>query len=86
VGKRQLSYKNTNVLIRNPDSDWRISLSKTGFINEAGRCLVMLAWLRERPVIIVLLDAQGKLTPIGDSNRIRDWLNQNTVVQHANRG
>ncbi len=84
VGSQQLNYKNTNLLIRN--SDWRISLSKTGFINEAGRCLVMLAWLKDRPTIIVLLDAQGQLTPVGDSNRIRDWLEQTALAQLLGQG
>jgi len=56
------------------NSDWEIRVSKTGYINEAGRCLVMLAQLAGRPVIIVLLDSWGKFTRIGDANRIRRWV------------
>lgn len=69
---RAREFRNTNALVRN--SDWEIGVSKTGYINEAGRCLVMLARLAGRPVIIVLLDSWGKLTRIGDANRIRRWV------------
>ncbi|KAA6184844.1 peptidase S11 [Thiohalocapsa marina] len=67
-----LQYRNTNPLVRN--ADWRVELSKTGYINEAGRCLLMQAVVAERRLYIVLLNAQGKLTPVGDSNRLRQWL------------
>ena len=53
---------------------WEIGLSKTGFINAAGRCLVMQAKVATRSLIIVLLDSVGKYTRIGDANRIRQWL------------
>lgn len=66
-------FNNTNVLIRNQNSSWEIGLSKTGFINEAGRCLVMQAEINHQPVIIVLLDSVGKMTRIGDANRIKSW-------------
>jgi D-alanyl-D-alanine endopeptidase (penicillin-binding protein 7) len=56
------------------NQSWEIGLSKTGYINEAGRCLVMQTEIAERPVVIVLLNSFGKLTPFGDSNRIRKWL------------
>ena len=56
-GRRRLAFHNTNQLIRS--SRWQIGLSKTGFIDEAGRCLVMQAHVAQRPVLIVLLDAQG---------------------------
>ncbi len=69
---RAREFRNTNALVRN--SDWEIGVSKTGYINEAGRCLVMLARLAGRPVIIVLLDSWGRLTRIGDANRIRRWV------------
>jgi D-alanyl-D-alanine endopeptidase (penicillin-binding protein 7) len=72
TGHRTLAYHNTNRLVSN--EDWHIGLSKTGYINEAGRCLVMQATLKARPVIIVLLDSWGKLTRIADANRIRKWL------------
>ncbi len=67
-----LEYRNTNPLVRN--ADWRVELSKTGFINESGRCLVMQTLIDGRRLQIVLLGASGKLTTVGDSNRLRDWL------------
>lgn len=70
-----LSFVNTNALVRG--GKWDIGLSKTGFINEAGRCLVMQAQISGQPVIIVLLDSVGKLTRIGDANRIRKWVENN---------
>jgi D-alanyl-D-alanine endopeptidase (penicillin-binding protein 7) len=72
VAGRQLAYHNTNRLVSN--ENWNIGLSKTGFTNDAGRCLVLQAKLAEREVIIVLLDSWGKLSRIGDANRIRAWL------------
>jgi len=72
VGQHVLQFNNTNALVRNPQ--WRISVSKTGFINESGKCLVMQTWINDKPTIIVLLDSWGKLTPIGDSQRIRQWI------------
>ena len=73
--KRKLSFVNTNSLVRN--SDWKIGLSKTGYINEAGKCLVMHAMIANQPVVIVLLDSWGRLTRIADANRIRKWLEKN---------
>ncbi|MDP2152778.1 MAG: D-alanyl-D-alanine endopeptidase [Methylotenera sp.] len=70
-----LNFVNTNALVRG--GKWDIGLSKTGFINEAGRCLVMQADISGQPVIIVLLDSAGKLTRIGDANRIRKWVENN---------
>jgi D-alanyl-D-alanine endopeptidase (penicillin-binding protein 7) len=67
-----LQYRNTNPLVR--DARWDVELSKTGYIHEAGRCLVMQAVVAGRRLYVVLLNAQGKLTPVGDSNRLRDWL------------
>lgn len=75
VAGRQLAYRNTNRLVAN--ERWNIHLSKTGFTNDAGRCLVLQAELAGRHVIIVLLDSWGKLTRIGDANRIRHWLEAN---------
>ena len=69
---RRTPYKNTNALVKSPA--WEIGLSKTGFINEAGRCLVMQAKIASRPVIIVLLDSWGKYTRIADANRVKKWL------------
>jgi len=72
VAGRPLAYRNTNRLVAS--GRWNIGLSKTGFTNDAGRCLVLQAKLAERQVIIVLLDSWGKLSRIGDANRIRTWL------------
>jgi D-alanyl-D-alanine endopeptidase (penicillin-binding protein 7) len=73
--KRKLNFVNTNALVRN--SDWKIGLSKTGYINEAGKCLVMQAMIANQPVVIVLLDSWGRLTRVADANRIRKWLEKN---------
>jgi serine-type D-Ala-D-Ala endopeptidase (penicillin-binding protein 7) len=72
LGHRTLKFRNSNKLVRSPR--WQIGLSKTGFIDEAGRCLVMQAQVAQRPVLIVLLDAQGKLTRFADANRIKRWM------------
>jgi D-alanyl-D-alanine endopeptidase (penicillin-binding protein 7) len=69
---RVLRFRNSNRLVRS--TSWDIGLSKTGYISEAGRCLVMQARIADRPLIIVLLDSWGKLTRIGDANRIKRWL------------
>jgi D-alanyl-D-alanine endopeptidase (penicillin-binding protein 7) len=79
VAGRPLAYHNTNRLVAN--GSWNIGLSKTGFTNDAGRCLVLQAKLAERKVIIVLLDSWGKLSRIGDANRIRAWLEANARPQ-----
>lgn len=67
-----LRFGNTNRLLKS--EHWDIDLSKTGYINEAGRCLVMQANIEGHPLVIVLLNSFGKLTPFGDSNRIRKWI------------
>jgi D-alanyl-D-alanine endopeptidase (penicillin-binding protein 7) len=72
VDKSTLEYRNTNPLVRNPE--WQVELSKTGFINESGHCLVMQTRIGGRRLYVVFLDAVGKLTPVGDSNRLRTWL------------
>lgn len=72
VGKRKLSYHNTNRLVSSPA--WEIGVQKTGFIRAAGRCLVMQANIEARSLIIVLLDSVGMYTRIGDANRLRQWL------------
>lgn len=82
---RELTFNNTNPLVKN--ASWEIGVSKTGFINEAGRCLVMQAQIRQRPVIIVLLDSVGKSTRIGDANRVKKWIESaNTHMHIARRG
>lgn len=72
TGKRNLAYNSTNALIRNPS--WDIGLQKTGFINEAGECLVMQATIHGRPTIMVLLDSSGKYSRFADASRLRTWL------------
>jgi D-alanyl-D-alanine endopeptidase (penicillin-binding protein 7) len=72
LGRKHVEFRNTNALVRSPD--WDIGLSKTGYIREAGRCLVMHARIAARPVVIVLLDGDGKYTRIGDAARIKKWL------------
>jgi D-alanyl-D-alanine endopeptidase (penicillin-binding protein 7) len=70
--RRQVKFVNTNALVRN--SRWQIGLSKTGYIEEGGRCLVMQTLLAQRQLLIVLLNSTGKNTRIGDANRIRQWV------------
>jgi D-alanyl-D-alanine endopeptidase (penicillin-binding protein 7) len=72
TGKRNIAYRSTNALIRNPT--WDIGLQKTGFINEAGECLVMQANINGRPVVMVLLDSSGKYSRFADAGRIRSYL------------
>ena len=72
---RPFTFHNTNQLVG--ASGWNVLLSKTGFTNDAGRCLVLQAKLAERQVIIVLLDSWGKLSRIADANRVRAWLEAN---------
>ena len=73
--KKKMTFVNTNGLVRG--GDWNIGLSKTGYIAEAGKCLVMQAMIANQPVVIVLLDSWGRLTRIGDANRIKKWLEKN---------
>ena len=76
VFNRPLRFVNTNGLVRN--SQWEIELSKTGYISEAGRCLVMHVRLASKDLIVVLLDSWGKQSRIGDAQRIRKWLESST--------
>ncbi len=71
-------FRNTNPLVKN--DDWEIGLSKTGYISEAGRCLVMQARISETPVVIVLMDSNGKYTRIGDAQRVRKWLETSPIA------
>jgi D-alanyl-D-alanine endopeptidase (penicillin-binding protein 7) len=73
--RRPMSFVNTNSLVRS--SDWQIGLSKTGYINESGKCLVMQAMIANQPIVIVLLDSWGRLTRVADAVRIRKWLEKN---------
>jgi serine-type D-Ala-D-Ala endopeptidase (penicillin-binding protein 7) len=72
-----LQYANTNGLVRG--HVWDIGLSKTGFINEAGRCLVMRVRLGSKDLVVILLDSWGKNSRIGDAQRIKKWLETSNV-------
>ncbi len=73
-----VNFNNTNGLVRT--GEWEIGLSKTGYISEAGRCLVMQATIAGEPMIVVLLDSNGKFTRIGDANRVRKWMEHNIHI------
>jgi len=74
VGKREMQFRTTNALVRNPT--WEIGLQKTGYISEAGRCLVMQATLAGRQLIMVFLDSAGKYSRLGDAERVRRWITE----------
>jgi len=77
---QSLQYQNTNGLVRG--HTWDIGLSKTGFINEAGRCLVMRVRLASKDLVVILLDSWGKNSRIGDAQRIKKWLETAAVPRH----
>ena len=80
-------FGNTNGLVRNPD--WNIGVSKTGYISEAGRCLVMQAWIQNQPLLIVLMDASGRNMRAVDAQRVRLWLEEKPerlAVTHEQQG
>ena len=81
IGARQVHFRNTNLLVRN--GEWDIGLQKTGYINEAGRCLVMQAQVSGRKLIMVLLDSTGKYSRIGDAERIRKWVSEMPAAPRA---
>jgi D-alanyl-D-alanine endopeptidase (penicillin-binding protein 7) len=76
VGNRTLQYNNTNRLVKNPS--WDIVLQKTGYISEAGQCLVMQARVAGRRLVMVFLDSAGKLSRLGDAERVRKWVESNS--------
>ena len=76
---RMLDFRNTNALVRS--DNWEIGVSKTGYISEAGRCLVMQARVADKPVVIVLLDSAGKMTRVGDAMRIKRWMESASLAQ-----
>jgi D-alanyl-D-alanine endopeptidase (penicillin-binding protein 7) len=78
VGKRLMQFRTTNGLVRNPH--WDIGLQKTGYITEAGRCMVVQAKMAGRKLIMVLLDSTGKYSRIGDAERLRKWLGEGALV------
>jgi D-alanyl-D-alanine endopeptidase (penicillin-binding protein 7) len=77
VFNRPMRFANTNGLVRN--AHWDIELSKTGYISEAGRCLVMHVRVASKDLVVVLLDSWGKNSRIGDAQRIRKWLEMSTT-------
>ncbi len=72
-------FGNSNALVKS--DNWNISLQKTGFIREAGRCVVMLTEIAKRPVVLVLLDSVGKFSRIGDAQRIKTWMETGEVLE-----
>jgi D-alanyl-D-alanine endopeptidase (penicillin-binding protein 7) len=78
VGRKTLQYKNTNSLVRSPE--WDIGLQKTGYISEAGQCLVMQTKIAGRKLIMVFLDSAGKLSRLGDAERVRRWVEAGPVA------
>jgi len=80
VGRRTLGFRNTNSLVWNPA--WNIVVQKTGYLHEAGRCLVMQAVIEDRTVVIVLLNSFGKYTRVADARRIRKWM-EAKLLEHG---
>ena len=78
VGNRTLQYNNPHRLTKNPE--WDIGLQKTGYISEAGQCLVMQTKIAGRKLIMVFLDSAGKLSRLGDAERVRRWVESNPVT------
>jgi D-alanyl-D-alanine endopeptidase (penicillin-binding protein 7) len=83
VGRTILEYRNTNSLVKNPA--WDITVQKTGYISEAGQCLVMQTTIENRPVVIVLLNSFGKYTRVADAKRIRQWMESQPPTSVASR-
>jgi D-alanyl-D-alanine endopeptidase (penicillin-binding protein 7) len=84
IGRRLLDFHNTNALVKS--DSWKIGVSKTGYIHEAGKCLVMQARVADKPVVIVLLDSAGKQTRIGDANRIKRWMESASLAHRNSTG
>lgn len=76
--RRQLEFHNTNLLVANPA--WQVDVQKTGYIPEAGRCLVMQTVIDGRPVVMVLLNSYGRYTRIADAKRVRTWVESQSRV------
>jgi len=81
VGRRMVQFRNTDSLVSKPD--WNIVVQKTGYISQAGRCLVMQTVIEDRPVVIVLLNSFGKLTRVADARRIRRWVEATMLAHEA---
>lgn len=84
TGQKTLHYTNSNALISHHPRDWPIGVQKTGFINEAGECVVMQALVAGRPLIIVLLDSSGKYSRFADALRIRAWVTKQSLYAKRN--
>jgi len=84
VGRKMLTFRNTNSLVSN--AAWGITVQKTGYIEEAGRCLVMQANIEGRPIVFVLLDSFGKYTRTADAKRIRQWMETRGDTRTARGG
>ena len=80
VGRKTLQYTNTNGLVKNPS--WDIGLQKTGYISEAGRCLVMQTQIAGRKLIMVFLDSAGKFSRLADAQRVRHWVEASASIAH----
>ena len=80
VRKHLVEFHNTDNLVKNPT--WNIIVQKTGYIAEAGKCLVMEAVIEGRNVIIVLLDSAGRLTRVADAKRVKTWM-ESTATEHV---
>jgi len=83
-GGRSYTFHTTNSLVKSPE--WQIDVQKTGYINESGKCLVMQAWMGNKPLAIVLLDSWGRFTRQADANRIRKWLEASLARQQLALG
>ena len=81
VGRRTLQYNTTNRLVKSPN--WDIGLQKTGYISEAGQCLVMQTKVAGRKIIMVFLDSAGKLSRIADAERVRRWVENQNARSHV---
>jgi D-alanyl-D-alanine endopeptidase (penicillin-binding protein 7) len=79
VGRRMMQFRNTDSLVSKPD--WNIVVQKTGYISQAGRCLVMQTVIDGRNVVIVLLNSFGKRTRVADAQRVRKWM-EATLAGH----
>jgi D-alanyl-D-alanine endopeptidase (penicillin-binding protein 7) len=81
VGARVLRFRNTDSLVSRPD--WKIVVQKTGYISEAGRCLVMQTMIEDRSVVIVLLNSFGKRTRVADARRVRKWVESTMLTREV---
>jgi serine-type D-Ala-D-Ala endopeptidase (penicillin-binding protein 7) len=88
---QMLGFNNSNPLVKS--GNWDIQLQKTGYIREAGKCLVMMATIASKPIVIVLLDSLGKYTRVADAQRVKHWLEtgesappSSVMVERAPRG